>query len=1261
VRVIFWYQQHQNCKVTADKANIVQQNGGQNENTAKKVMCIVMVLILVLSVNSSVAAGAFRGGVIDSTVVDYYDRADDTYYTFEFTTDMMEWDCPDEEEYYMTHGRWRDLTNYLNFWEYLAFRASGLRLSEFQALRAEGLWFCEIHNMWLDPAEHGITLLWELPYSDEPWPEDSELEEEWAEMIFGYDQRIWFCPDEEEYYMTHGRYLDLANYLLNFWEYRAYRISGTRLTEFLALRESGLWFCDILEMWVYPEEHGIVFFNELPYSYEEWLDDDAIMAAQMWQEPVKYWLCPDDEEYYMTHGRFRDISLYLSLTEYNVWTVSGMRLVEFLALREAGMTLREIAAIIVPHIEYKYALGYILGYPGEVFYFYDLPIVYEEWLEDDAILFYYDAIMPMSTPTLTVSRGTTTSTSVVLSGILSNVGTATVTARGFWIRRDNQTSHREVLVNTTSNSFTSTIPSLIPNSTYHARAIARVSGTQGARQSNAISFNTLPNVTVPGQPRIQGAVPGVGQVTLNWLAPLNNGGATITRYEVALNNGGWVTAQSTTRHVFSGLAAGTHTFRVRAVNSAGAGTQASTTASPIPVVNTPTVTVSRGTITSTTVTVTGNITNTGGAPITARGFWIRRDDQTTQREILVNTSSNTFSNTISNLTPNATYHVRAIARNSGTSGTGQSNAISFRTPADVPGPPRIQSAVPGVGVGLVTLNWLAPLNNGGAAITRYEVALNNGVWVTAQGTTWHTFTGLTPGTHTFRVRAVNSAGAGIQANITASPNSVSVPTLTLTRGAIISNTVTVTGNITNTGGAPITVRGFWIRRADQANHREILVNTTSNTFRELITGLSHGSTYHVRAFARNSGVAGFGQSSEAIFTTPANNFTITFNANGGTVSPSSVTHIQGTNIDNMPTPTRPGYTFVAWYTARTGGTRVTATTPVNNNVTFFARWNATGFTITLNPNGGTVSPSTVNRLSGAMMDGLPTPTRAGHAFAGWFTARTGGIQIHAGTTVSGNMTVYARWYAISIIFDSNGGGPVPSQPITPGAPIGQLPPAPRRQDDTLGQRFVGWYTTRTFGGTRVTINTVAPGHSMTVFARWECNVSLNPTRIRSIWWNTNRVPIRWFEIDSDLGSYWSTAMTNGVRNWNVSDAPVEFYMTSSGNRVVTVPSTGTYLGLFRPRHTIFGRFTSFEITLCPINIPAYATRQRYNVINVITSVMAHELAHAIGLRDGEQPQNNHPTVLGGFSNASLMNGGRNRNIITGPQAFDIESVRLIYD
>ncbi len=67
---------------------------------------------------------------------------------------------------------------------------------------------------------------------------------------------------------------------------------------------------------------------------------------------------------------------------------------------------------------------------------------------------------------------------------------------------------------------------------------------------------------------------------------------------------------------------------------------------------------------------------------------------------------------------------------------------------------------------------------------------------------------------------------------------------------------------------------------------------------------------------------------------------VTFDANGGTVSQSSMTATKTQPYGTLPTPKRDYYTFLGWYTAVTGGTKVTADTKVTAtaNHTLYAHW-----------------------------------------------------------------------------------------------------------------------------------------------------------------------------------------------------------------------------------------------------------------------------------------------------------------------------------
>lgn len=69
-------------------------------------------------------------------------------------------------------------------------------------------------------------------------------------------------------------------------------------------------------------------------------------------------------------------------------------------------------------------------------------------------------------------------------------------------------------------------------------------------------------------------------------------------------------------------------------------------------------------------------------------------------------------------------------------------------------------------------------------------------------------------------------------------------------------------------------------------------------------------------------------------------FTVSFNANEGVVNKSSKTVVYGSTYGSLPTPTRDYYTFDGWYTAKTGGNKITESSVFNSaeNVTLYAHW-----------------------------------------------------------------------------------------------------------------------------------------------------------------------------------------------------------------------------------------------------------------------------------------------------------------------------------
>ena len=157
--------------------------------------------------------------------------------------------------------------------------------------------------------------------------------------------------------------------------------------------------------------------------------------------------------------------------------------------------------------------------------------------------------------------------------------------------------------------------------------------------------------------------------------------------------------------------------------------------------------------------------------------------------------------------------------------------------------------------------------------------------------------------------------------------------------------------------------------------------------------------------------------------TPAS-YLVTFDPNGGRVSPTSTAVTIGKKYGPLPTPNRYGYDFDGWYTEKIGGKdkEVTETDVVGTNppTTLYAHWTAGKCLVVLNANGGKIDTTSgqVNTKNytatyGSKYNFLPTPTRTGgYSFDGWYTEETGGTKVTSDTTVTTTKThiLYAHWH-----------------------------------------------------------------------------------------------------------------------------------------------------------------------------------------------------------------------------------------------------------
>lgn len=218
-------------------------------------------------------------------------------------------------------------------------------------------------------------------------------------------------------------------------------------------------------------------------------------------------------------------------------------------------------------------------------------------------------------------------------------------------------------------------------------------------------------------------------------------------------------------------------------------------------------------------------------------------------------------------------------------------------------------------------------------------------------------------------------------------------------------------------------------------------------------------------------------------------YKLTFNPNGGSVSTTSKIVTYMMKYGNLPVPSRTGYMFLGWYTSTSGGSKVESTTIMDKlyDHTIFAQWRPQNYTVTFNANGGSTGTSTKTVTYDSTYGTLPTPTRSGYTFAGWYTSSSGGTRITASSSVNitSNQTLYAHWNVnqYTVYFNGNGGtSNQSSKVVTYGSRYGTLPSAYRSN-----YSFLGWYTSSSGGSQITSSSTYYQTSSQTLYARWQQN------------------------------------------------------------------------------------------------------------------------------------------------------------------------------
>ena len=252
--------------------------------------------------------------------------------------------------------------------------------------------------------------------------------------------------------------------------------------------------------------------------------------------------------------------------------------------------------------------------------------------------------------------------------------------------------------------------------------------------------------------------------------------------------------------------------------------------------------------------------------------------------------------------------------------------------------------------------------------------------------------------------------------------------------------------------------------------------------------------------------------------------------------------------------TQDGYTFDGWYQddddlGKTEKLIEGQTLKTAKKWELYGKLTPNEYTVTFDPNaeGASVDPTNKIVTFDAAYDTLPTPTREGYTFEGWYLSKTeftDANKVEATTIVKtpGDHMLYANWAAntYTVTFNPNADDATvapTSKLVTFDAAYGELP-TPTREN----YRFVGWY----LNGVRVTKDTIvktAANH--TLLAGW--SRSYHALTINYVDKNGNPVADS-YEASVALGADFSVTSPDvkGYKLRDKDDAVIEGTMTAAG-------------------------------------------------------------------------------------------------------------------
>jgi len=415
------------------------------------------------------------------------------------------------------------------------------------------------------------------------------------------------------------------------------------------------------------------------------------------------------------------------------------------------------------------------------------------------------------------------------------------------------TSGGESYLITVGNVLTYQNTGLTNGVTYYYKVSAINAVGEGTQSSEAPGRPVGP----PTAPQSPSLLEGIGQISLSWTAPSNDGGSAITNYKIyrGTTSGGetlLTTIGNVLTYVDQSLINGTnYYYTISAQNSISEGPVSSEVSgsSDGPPSTAPQVLAAEGYDAQVNLSWSAP-SNNGGLSIT--NYKIYRGT-TSGGETLLLTLGNVLAYQDTGLTNGVTYYYKVSAVNA--IGEGPKTSEVLATPASRPDAPTNLQTTP-LNTRVV-LTWAAPLDNGGSPIFSYKIyrgTTSGGeiLLTTIGNVTTYQDNSLTNGvTYYYQITAVNAIGEGLirtsEQSAVPNPTVPTTPISLLAQGGNANIVLTWAAPSDNGGYA---VSGYKIYRGTSSGGETILT-TVGNVLTYQDNSLGNGQTYYYKVSAIN--------------------------------------------------------------------------------------------------------------------------------------------------------------------------------------------------------------------------------------------------------------------------------------------------------------------------------------------------------------------------------------------------------------------------